>query len=159
MHPPAPESRNRMIRSPKWIAAICLVALLGCNTNAGDILLNSGSATGRTLFDLWLTSAANGFANLLNPPPATDGGGGDNDGTGDSDGSGDLTGDATAGAQTFADNCAVCHGADGTGDIGPNITGVSASTITAKFGGSHGGGSFPGLTPQDHADIAAFLQP
>ncbi|MFQ5501476.1 MAG: c-type cytochrome, partial [Phycisphaerae bacterium] len=106
---------------------ICLITLVGCNTNAGDILLNSGSATGRTLFDLWLTSAANGFANLLNPPPATDsGGGGDTGSGGDTGGSGDLTGDATAGAQTFADNCAVCHAADGTGDIGPNITGVSA---------------------------------
>jgi mono/diheme cytochrome c family protein len=28
----------------------------------------------------------------------------------------------TDGAQLFANNCAICHGADGTGSIGPNLT-------------------------------------
>lgn len=32
-----------------------------------------------------------------------------------------LTGDAGMGATYFADNCARCHGADGTGDFGPNL--------------------------------------
>ena len=33
----------------------------------------------------------------------------------------ELVGDAEAGETTFADNCARCHGADGTGDFGPNL--------------------------------------
>lgn len=32
-----------------------------------------------------------------------------------------TTGDATSGAALFAANCARCHGADGTGDFGPNL--------------------------------------
>ena len=37
-------------------------------------------------------------------------------------------GDAAAGEQVFADNCAVCHGASGTGgNGGPDLTAIPAA--------------------------------
>jgi len=37
------------------------------------------------------------------------------------------------GAALFAENCTACHGADGTGNVGPNLTTIS----------SRNGGTFP----------------
>ena len=34
----------------------------------------------------------------------------------------ELTGDADAGATLYDDNCAICHGDDGLGDIGSDLT-------------------------------------
>ncbi|MCK0166124.1 cytochrome c [Jannaschia sp. S6380] len=41
--------------------------------------------------------------------------------------------DATRGAALFAQNCASCHGADATGGLGPDLTGIAARN----------GGTFP----------------
>jgi mono/diheme cytochrome c family protein len=38
-----------------------------------------------------------------------------------------LTGSAEDGAVVYADSCAVCHGADGTGDLGSDLTSVIPS--------------------------------
>lgn len=37
---------------------------------------------------------------------------------------GGVTGDAEKGKGIFAQNCATCHGNDGTGGVGPNLHGV-----------------------------------
>jgi len=64
----------------------------------------------------------------------------------------------TAGGATLA--CANCHEADGSGIIGPDIRGESGNHLQehAQGSGRHPDGvKFPDLTPQDFADIAAFL--
>ena len=65
--------------------------------------------------------------------------------------------DASAGSATFAANCAVCHGADATGVVGPNIQGVDEALITDHVINSHEGHTVFDFTEQDIRDIAAFL--
>ncbi len=80
-------------------------------------------------------------------------------------------GDPERGATLFANNCAVCHGLDGRGRIGANLTqdfpainvdaflrqtittGVSGSKMPA-WGQANGGP----LSDQDIADVAAYVQ-
>ncbi|MFQ5463343.1 MAG: hypothetical protein ACE5E5_12055 [Phycisphaerae bacterium] len=64
----------------------------------------------------------------------------------------------TAGGAALA--CANCHQADGSGNIGPDIRGESGNHLQehAQGSGRHPDGvKFTDLTPQDFADIAAFL--
>ncbi len=67
----------------------------------------------------------------------------------------------TAGASLFGSTCAGCHAADGTGATGPNIRNRDRYFIRERivFGrpAPHPGGGFPGYTPQNFADIEAFL--
>jgi cytochrome c oxidase cbb3-type subunit 3 len=82
---------------------------------------------------------------------------------------GDGTGDAAAGAQLFADNCASCHGEDGTGgrEFGaPNLAdgiwlyggdpaSVHTSIANARFGIMPAFGSR--LSPEDIAKVAVYV--
>lgn len=69
-----------------------------------------------------------------------------------------VTPQMTVGGAMLA--CASCHGADGSGDVGPDIRGEPVGHLEehAQGGGSHPDGiKFPDLTDQDFADIAAAL--
>ncbi|MCB9685365.1 MAG: cytochrome c [Alphaproteobacteria bacterium] len=71
-----------------------------------------------------------------------------------------LTGDAAAGESVFASNCAVCHGADGTGGTGPDITGESEADEVAGYvlDGADGMTAFDGvLSDQEIADVVAYV--
>jgi len=72
-----------------------------------------------------------------------------------------LTGDATAGATVYADNCASCHGADATGGSGPNLVG-EVETDEATDIIMNGKEAMPAfadiLSEQDVADVIAYLQ-
>jgi len=74
------------------------------------------------------------------------------------------TGDATAGAQVFADNCAGCHGADGTGaNGGPDLTSIPSARnmerVVAQV--TNGGGGMPAfkgaLTTKQINDVSAYV--
>ncbi len=71
-----------------------------------------------------------------------------------------LTGDADAGATLYADNCASCHGADGTGGAEEGILGEEASEIAEVV--LNGEDSMPSfadsLEDQDIADILAWIE-
>jgi len=72
-----------------------------------------------------------------------------------------LEGDAAAGEAFYADNgCAACHGdgADG-GVVGPSLLDTTCATIFDKLSGNdtHVGGTVDGVTEQDAADLAAWL--
>lgn len=87
--------------------------------------------------------------------------GGDDEGTGSRvDDIMALTGDAAAGETVFANNCAVCHGADGTGGSGPDITGEDSAEEVAEIvlNGEEGMTAFDGvLTDQEIADVVAYV--
>jgi alcohol dehydrogenase (cytochrome c) len=75
-----------------------------------------------------------------------------------------TAGDATAGQAVFSDNCAVCHGAKGTGgNGGPNLTTIPAAKTVAGVTKqvTNGGGGMPAfkgqLTPAQIADVAAYV--
>lgn len=71
-----------------------------------------------------------------------------------------LTGDEGDGATVFADNCAVCHGADGSGGSGPNIQGEDEleEVIGVVLSGEEEMPSFDGdLSDQEIADVAAYV--
>lgn len=73
-----------------------------------------------------------------------------------------LTGDETAGETVFSTICATCHGADGTGGSGPNITGVTSGLSDAEIVTiiAEGKGSMPaqGLDDQEIADVLAYIR-
>ena len=86
--------------------------------------------------------------------------GNDNGNTNGNDNGTGGGGDAVAGQAFFtANGCAVCHGADATGVIGPNLRSVTAADIFARLSGaeSHPGGTVAGVTEQDAADVQAWL--
>lgn len=71
-----------------------------------------------------------------------------------------LTGDSAAGAGVFADNCAVCHGADGTGGSGPDVTSEDDEAEVAEvvLFGEEEMTPFDGvLTDQEIADVVAYV--
>lgn len=86
---------------------------------------------------------------------------GDKDDTGDT---GALSGDATAGADVYAGNCAACHGSDGTnGASGPDLSGLvpgmSDSALESVI--KNGVGSMPAISTlddQEVADVVAWLR-
>jgi mono/diheme cytochrome c family protein len=74
-----------------------------------------------------------------------------------------LTGDATNGATVYADNCAECHAADGSGGIGPSLQGEASEegggeVVEVVLYGEDSMPAFPDLTDQEVADLLAFLQ-
>jgi len=71
-----------------------------------------------------------------------------------------LTGDATAGSDVYANDCAVCHGADGSGGSGSNLQGEDGleDVISVVLSGEDAMPSFEGdLTAQEIADVAAYV--
>lgn len=70
-----------------------------------------------------------------------------------------IVGDADAGETLFADNCAACHGADGTGGSGPDITGLDATTVEDTVIAGEGDMPAYGETfdEQEIADVVAYV--
>ncbi len=84
--------------------------------------------------------------------------------SGNSTSTANVRGDATAGRSVFANNCASCHGALGTGgNGGPNLRNeplarTVAGTIRQVTNGGGGMPAFGGqLTSQQIADVAAYV--
>jgi len=82
-------------------------------------------------------------------------------------GKGPLSGDLTRGANTYSSNCAVCHGTEGQGGIGPSLkqnafVGALPDAELIQFiktgrpGTTMGG--FGGLSDQEIADVIALLR-
>lgn len=71
-----------------------------------------------------------------------------------------LTGDETAGEALYADSCAVCHAADGSGGSGPDLSGESVGGEVVGII-LHGEDDMPGFaddfSDQDVADLLAWL--
>ena len=76
---------------------------------------------------------------------------------------GDLPeGDIAAGEQVFADTCAACHGADGTGGIGPSLLDEVPDASDAELQDviQNGEGEMPAqsLDDQQTADVIAYMR-
>lgn len=156
---------------------VALLALSGCGTNFSQLLLQSGTALGRSAFDLFLTDVANQVANALEQTEETDtpdvgdtGGAAGGDAGGDTDdgseGSGDDTigpdaGDTALGEAVYADSgCAACHCADASGDCAlsaPGLVGADAATLDDFLRGDVSHPVKPPLSDQDIADLEAYL--
>lgn len=74
----------------------------------------------------------------------------------------DIDGDAAAGADVYASNCAGCHGANGEGGSGPALADEVPEKSDADLEGiiTNGTGSMPGfeLEDQEMADLIAYLR-
>ena len=122
-----------------------------------DPAVSHGGGKFSHLTDQDLTDLVNHLAPASSETP---GGGGDSggDGTTPPGGGGDA---ASLGAAIFAaEGCVNCHGADGSGGIGPSLLSVDFSTLNAKLRDlavGHGGGKFPHLTDPDLNNLVAFL--
>lgn len=70
----------------------------------------------------------------------------------------DLEGDATAGGELFADNCATCHGSDGTGVSGPSLIGMDDENEIIEYV-LNGEDAMPAFdfTDQEMADVLAYI--
>ena len=70
--------RWNRIASParRALPAVLPILFAGCGTNLNEVLLQSGTATGRTLIDLWLTDFENRLADSLYRIGAASGDGG-----------------------------------------------------------------------------------
>lgn len=75
-----------------------------------------------------------------------------------------ITGDATAGADVYASNCASCHGADGTGDEAngfPNLVEEAPDAAEIEEYVRDGAGVMPAfegtLGDQEIADVVAYV--
>ena len=72
-----------------------------------------------------------------------------------------LSGDATAGESVFSANCAACHGADGTGGSGPDLTSEGESDAELAEYVLFGEEEMPGfdgdLDDQEIADVVAYV--
>lgn len=69
--------------------------------------------------------------------------------------------DPLRGDQLFAENCASCHGDDGTGGgIGPTLAGAEVSLDEARSTIENGSGVMPAglVSGQDLEDVLAYLQ-
>ena len=169
--------RSSRIGNAAWRAwpAVLPILLAGCGTNLNEVLLQSGTATGRTLIDLWLTDFENRLADSLNPIAGTVGDGGTTtgqgggstdqgnggDGSGAGGGSTGLTGDPATGQTLFAvNNCAACHCADASGGCAfsaPPIVGVAVDSIDGRLRGDATHPLKVELSDQDLADVEAYL--
>lgn len=101
--------------------------------------------------------------------PELEGGGtgaeGEAGGTGEEGGAGEeASGDAEAGAEVFATNCAACHGEDGHGGGGgPDLTTMpkAQEQASAEEQVRQGGGGMPAfegqLSDEEISDVAAFV--
>jgi alcohol dehydrogenase (cytochrome c) len=104
-----------------------------------------------------------GLDGKLGPAPAPGAGQGTTH-AGEAGGGKATAGNAAAGKAVFADNCATCHGALGTGgNGGPDIRGFpQAKTVAGVVKQvTNGGGGMPPfkgtLTPKQIADVAAYV--
>lgn len=145
----------------------------GCGTNLDQVLLQTATATGRTVLDIFLTEYANNLVDQFQPGDQNgdqnqDGGGGtDNGGTdngGGSNGGGGLdglTGDAAAGETVFSsNNCAGCHCADASGGCAlsaPSIVGMSRTILDEELRGSSPHPVKVNLSDQEIVDLEAYL--
>jgi len=70
-----------------------------------------------------------------------------------------LVGDPVVGAAFYTDNgCALCHGANAEGVIGPTLVGEECAELYDVMSGAvEHGTTVPGVTEQDAADLAAWL--
>lgn len=72
-----------------------------------------------------------------------------------------LDGDATAGAEVYAANCAACHGEDGTGGTGSDLTAGaidSEAIVEIVLYGGDGMTAFEDiLSDQEIADVVAYV--
>jgi mono/diheme cytochrome c family protein len=69
--------------------------------------------------------------------------------------------DPVRGEQLFAENCARCHGDDGTGGgIGPTLAGAEVSLDEARSTIENGSGVMPAglVSGQDLEDVLAYLE-
>lgn len=148
-----------------WIVVLC-AGVSGCDA-VGEAAVQTGEAGLRTIVDLLLTDFTNQVAaSLQNDLDDSDNGDdGDGDGNGNdnandngNDNSNGGGGDdpVTRGEAVFADNCAICHGADGASGFAPNIQGVTAAEISDKAAGG-GGHAMYDISEQDASDIEAYL--
>ena len=162
-------------RHAYWV--ICVLAgaltlgIVGCGSDLNQVLFETLSAAGRTYVDQLLTDVANTLADRQDEADDTpsdgdqDGDGGDGDGNGDGGvpdgGFDDLTGDHVAGEALYtANNCAVCHCADGAGGClsgSPPVTGVSAQVLDEFLRGDAPHASKVDLTDQEIVDLEAYL--
>lgn len=71
-----------------------------------------------------------------------------------------LVGDQVVGAVFYTDNgCALCHGDNAEGVIGPSLVGAACSDLFDVLSGNvaHTGGTVSDVTEQDAADLEAWL--
>jgi mono/diheme cytochrome c family protein len=73
-----------------------------------------------------------------------------------------LAGPILSGSEMFADRCAGCHAADGSGDLGPDLrdTELSLNEVISRIYGGHAGGmpAFEGeLTGIEVQEVARFV--
>lgn len=74
-----------------------------------------------------------------------------------------LRGDSSRGEAIFRMNCAVCHGIEATGEVGPNLRGVSDRKSKISLIKQVTSGQTPPMpqfqpNPQDMADLLHYLE-
>lgn len=74
-----------------------------------------------------------------------------------------LQGDHSRGEAIFRMNCAVCHGLEATGEVGPNLRGVSDHKSRVSLIKQVTSGKTPPMpqfqpSPQDMADLLEYLE-
>ncbi|MGF1459097.1 MAG: c-type cytochrome [Leptolyngbyaceae cyanobacterium] len=74
-----------------------------------------------------------------------------------------LTGDGVRGQEIFQMNCAVCHGMEADGEVGPSLLGVSARKSKSKLIQQVVSGNTPPMPqfqpePQVMADLLDYLE-
>lgn len=74
-----------------------------------------------------------------------------------------LEGDRDRGQEIFQMNCAVCHGIEASGEVGPSLLGVSARKSKSKLIQQVVSGSTPPMPqfqpePKDMADLLGYLE-
>ena len=74
-----------------------------------------------------------------------------------------LEGNSKRGAAIFQMNCAVCHGIQATGEVGPNLVGVSERRSKVSLINQVISGKTPPMpqfqpNPQDMADLLEYLE-
>ncbi|MCB9794979.1 MAG: cytochrome c [Alphaproteobacteria bacterium] len=70
-----------------------------------------------------------------------------------------LTPDTANGQTVFENNCASCHEADGSGNVGPSLQGaLEDDALDYIINGEGGMPSFSSLSDQDIADVYAYAE-
>ena len=74
-----------------------------------------------------------------------------------------LQGDRDRGQEIFQMNCAVCHGIEANGEVGPSLLGVSARKSKSKLIHQVVSGNTPPMPqfqpePKDMADLLEYLE-
>lgn len=74
-------------------------------------------------------------------------------------GTGVTLGDVYRGETVFQKSCASCHGAGGSGGIGPKLAGASLTPARVKAQIDNGGGAMPAgvVSGSDEADVLAYV--